>query len=173
MNNTRTQDLTEIFTSIIKLMLASIRAQGLRSLIYLPMLCRLAIELRRMGKEFAAVMAAYEAGTLSAPAPPAAPEPWTDPPDEQAGCAYSPAAPRPAARDRQRPAERPPLPAAVAGPAVAGPDHPRAADGAEPALALPHARGQAAVRPWPPHRTAHPFAVLGLPIGVIATGRSP
>jgi hypothetical protein len=70
MNNSRTQDLTEIFASIIKLMLASIRAQGLRSLMHLPMLCRLAIELRRFGKEFAAVMAAYEAGTLSAPAPP-------------------------------------------------------------------------------------------------------
>jgi hypothetical protein len=49
MNNGCYQDLTETFASIIKMMLASIRAQGLRSLIHLPMLCRLAIELRRFG----------------------------------------------------------------------------------------------------------------------------
>jgi hypothetical protein len=177
MNNSRTQDLTEIFTSIIKMMLASIRAQGLRSLMHLPMLCRLAIELRRMGKEFAAVMAAYEAGTLSAPAaaPPAAPEPWTDPPDLQAEYAYSSEAPRPAARpdpaarDRQRPAERPSPPVADS-----GPDRPRPADGACSPATLPHARGQAAVRPWPPRRTPETrITVLGLPAGIIVTGRSP
>src|SRR5271166_6288932 len=125
MNNGRTQDLTEAFASIIKMMLVAIRAQGLRSLIHLPMLCLVALELRRFGKEFAALVAAFKAGTLSPPAP----APWTDPPDEQAGCAPSPGAPPlaarpdPAARDRQQPAECRSLPAADA-----GPDRPRAVD---------------------------------------------
>ena len=160
MNNSRTQDLTETFTSIIKMMLASIRAQGLRSLIHLPMLCLLAFELRRFAREFAAIMATIEAHILNAPAPEPAPLP--DPRDEQAKSAPSPAAPplsarpRPAVRDRQRPAERPPLPAAEC---------------ADPAPTPPHARGQPAIRPSP--RTPHPFAVFGLPAGIIATGRSP
>jgi hypothetical protein len=68
-NNSRTQDLTETFTSIIKMMLASIRAQGLRSLIHLPMLCLLAFELRRFAREFAAIMATIEAHILNAPSP--------------------------------------------------------------------------------------------------------
>jgi len=177
-NNGRAQDLTEAFANIIKMMLMTIRAQGWRSLIHLPKLCLVAIQLRRYGKKFAALMAAYEAGTLSLPAPALC----TEPPDQQAnqqanqqdGCAGSPAAPRlaarpdPAARDRQRPAERPSLPAADG-----GPDRVPAADGACLAAALPHARGQAAVRPWPPRRTPDLFAVLGPPPGVIATGRSP
>ena len=170
MNNGRTQDLTEAFAHIIKMMLASIRAQGLRGLIHLPMLIRFGLELRRVGREFAALMGAFKAGTL--PPRPPAPAPWTDPPDQEAAYACSPAAPRlaarpdPAARDRQRLAERPSLPAADA-----EPDRPRAADGACSAAALPHARGQAAVRPWLPRRTPDPFAVLGLPAGVIVSGR--
>ena len=168
-NNSRTQDLTETFTSIIKMMLASIRAQGLRSLIHLPMLCLLAFELRRFAREFAAIMATIEAHILDAPEPEPAPLP--DPSDQQAECAPSPEAPllsarpRPAARDRQQPAEGPPLPAAVAAPDLA-----RAADGADPTPALPHAR-RAAIRPS--RRAPHPFAALGLSTVVIATGRSP
>ena len=167
MNNGRTQDLTEAFASIIKLMLASIRAQGLRSLIHLPMLIKVGLELHRFGREFAAVMAALKAGTL--PPPPPAPEPWPDPPDQEAACAWSPAPPRPAARPtpaargRQRPAERPSLPAAHA-----VPDRPRAAAAA---TALPQARDQAALPP--PRRTPETrITVPGLPAGVIATARS-
>jgi hypothetical protein len=179
MNNNRTQDLTEAFASIIKMMRVGIRAQGWRSLRYLPMLCLVALETRRVGKQFDALMAAFKAGILSAraAAPPAAPEPWTDPPDQQVVYAYSPAAPRPAARpdpvarDRQPPAQRPLLPAAVAGSAVAEPSRPRPADAAEPAATLPHAGRRAAIRA--PRRTPHRVAVLGLPVGVIATGRSP
>jgi len=173
MNNGRTQDLTEAFAHIIKMMLASIRAQGLRGLIHLPMLIRFGLELRRVGREFAALMAAFKAGTLPPPPPAPPPAPWTDPPDQEAACACSPGAPRPAARpdpaarDRQRLAERPSLPAADA-----EPDRPRAADGACSAAALQRARGQAAVRPRPPRRTPEPFAVPGLPAGVIVSGRS-
>jgi hypothetical protein len=173
MNNGRTQDLTEAVASIINMMRASIRAQGWRSLRYLPMLCLVAIKLRRVGRQFDTLMAAFKAAILNPPAPPAAPEPWTDPPDQQAGCAYSPEAPRPAARpapaarDRQQPAEPPSLPAADA-----GPDRPHAADAADPAAALPHARGQIAVKPRPPRLPPRPFAVLGLPAGAVATGRS-
>ena len=172
MNERRPQDLIEAFASIIKMMLVSIRAQGWRSLRHLPTLLLVAIELRRVGKEFAAIMAAFRAGTLP-PLPPApAPAPWTDPPDRQALCAGSPAAPRPAARpdpaarDRQQPAELPSPPAADA-----APDLPRAAAGARSAAALPHARARAAV--WPPRHTPGAFAVLGLRAGVIASGRSP
>ena len=76
MTNGRTQDLTEAFAHIIKMMLASIRAQGLRGLIHLPMLIRFGLELRRVGREFAALMAAFKAGTLPPP-PPAPPlAPW-------------------------------------------------------------------------------------------------
>jgi hypothetical protein len=183
MNNSRTQDLTEAFAIIVKMMRAGIRAQGWRSLRYLPMLCLVAIKLRRVGSQFDTLMAAFKAGILNPPAHPAAPEPpaaaesWTDPADQQAGYAYSPAAPRPAARpdpaarDRQRPAERPPLPAAVTGPAIAVPNRPRAADGVFALAALPHTRGQPAIRPS--RRTPDPFALLGLPAGIIATGRSP
>jgi len=171
MHNGRTQDLSEAFASIIKMMLVAIRAQGLRSLKHLPMLIMVALELRRVGKEFAAIMAAFRAGTLPPPHP--APAPWCAPPDEEAACACSSGAPRPTARpdpaagDRQRLAERPSPPAADA-----EPDRVRAADGACSAAALPHAGGQAAVRPRPSRRTPDPFAVLGLPAGVIAPGRS-
>jgi len=176
MNNRHAQDLTEAVASIINMMRMGIRAQGWRSLRYLPMLCMVAIRLRRVGRQFDTLMAAFKAAILNPPAhpaapePPAAPAPWTEPADQQAGYAYSPAAPRPAARpdpaarDRQRPAESPPLPAAVA-----GPDRPRAAYSAP---TLPHAHGQAAIRP--PRRAPETrITVLGLPVGVIATGRSP
>jgi len=170
MNNGRTQDLTEAFASIIKLMLASIRAQGLRSLIHLPMLIKVGLELHRFGREFAAVMAALKAGTLPPPPPAPEPVPWTDPPDQDAAWADAPAPPRaaarpdPAARDRQRPAKRPSPPAAAA-----EPDRPRAAPAA---AALPHARGQA-VLPPPRRAPETRITVPGLPAGIIATGRSP
>jgi hypothetical protein len=164
MNETRTPPLAVFVASIIEMMLASIRARGLRGLKDLPMVWLVARRLRRFGREFAALMAAFKAGTLPPPAP------WTAPPDQEAASAQSPEPPRPVVRpdpgnrDRQQPAPRAAAPAEAA-----AADRP---DAASPAPALPHARGHAAVRPRPPRRTLDPFAVFGLPARVIATGRS-
>src|ERR1700677_3612558 len=92
MNNiprNRTQDLREAFASIIPMILGLLRAQGSRGLLHLPTLWLLSRELRRMGEQFNALLAAFRAGPL----PPAAP--CVAPPLEQA----APAQPRhPAAR---------------------------------------------------------------------------
>jgi hypothetical protein len=131
MNDTRTQPLAVFVASIIEMMLASIRARGLRGLKDLPMLWLVARRLRRFGREFAALMAAFKAGTLPPPAP--APAPWTAPPDQETASAQPPEPPRPAARpdpanrDRRRPAEPPTVPADAA-----EADRPRA----EPAPAM-------------------------------------
>jgi hypothetical protein len=184
MTNGRRQDPVEAFASIISMVLSSIRARGWRSLMNLPAILLEAMCWRRMGEAFAELVADFRAGKLLAPAPepapvpapePApAPAPWIAPSEREAACAQLPAPPRPAARpdpvarDRQHVAQRPSLPAAAA-----GPDLRRAADCACPAAALPHAGRRAAVRAWPFRRTPDPFAVLKLPAGIFATGRSP
>jgi hypothetical protein len=161
MNDRSTQHLSEAFDSIITMMLRAIRAHGWRCLVDLPKMLLLAFYLRRLGREFAAVMAAFQAGTLR----PAVPPPGCEPPEVQSASAGSPEAPQPtarpapAARDRQGPALRAALPAGNTGP------DPRAADGACCAAVLPHARGRATVR-------LRPFAVPALDAGVIATARS-
>jgi hypothetical protein len=80
--DTPTRTLTEAFASIIAMMLRMIRAHGVRGLIHLPMLLLFALQLCRIGKEFAALVAAFEAGTL--PLPPRAPALWTTPSSGQA-----------------------------------------------------------------------------------------
>jgi hypothetical protein len=93
------------------MMLASIRARGLRGLIDLPKTILLGLYLRRLGKEFAALIASLDLGAL----PPLAPTP----PDRQAGFVYpagaQPAGPGPASR-AQILAASPALPAKAAGP---------------------------------------------------------
>ena len=141
MNDTRNQDLTEIFANIIKMMLQAIRAHGLRSLRHLPMLFLVGMQLRRFGKEFAAVMAALEAGTLPVPASALG----TAPQDRQAACAQPEGmrrvASRPDAGDHRQQA-------LAVNPVVpdgdAGPDRARAADAARPAPDVLDAGGEAA-----------------------------
>jgi hypothetical protein len=157
MNEKRIQHLTEAFASIISMMLGMIRAQGWRSLLNLPELWLTARYLRRLGQEFAALMADFKSGLLVLP--PLAPAPCAVPPEQETAYAPSPETPRPASRDRQRPAVRRSPPAAYA-----EPDRPRAASSA---TALPHAHGQAAPRLRPSR-----FAMPKLPAGAIATARS-
>src|SRR5271155_3965625 len=140
MNDRTLQHLSDAFTSIISMMLAAIRARGWRCLRDLPMLVLAAIELHRMGREFAATMATLMAELKAGILCPPAPEPAL--PDPQAEYAGSPEAPRlaarpdPAPRNRQRRAIRPSPPATTT-----EPDRPRAVDRAYPVPTLPHARG--------------------------------
>jgi hypothetical protein len=161
MNDKSIQRLTEAFASIISMMLGMIRAQGWRSLLNLPELWLTARYLRRLGQEFAALMADFKSGLLVLP--PLVPVPCADAPEQEVAYAASPETPRlatrPASRDRQRPAVRRSPPADYA-----EPDRPRAASSA---TALPHAHGQAAPRLRPSR-----FALPALPSGAIATGRS-
>jgi hypothetical protein len=71
MNKTPLQDLAEAVNSIISVMLAMIRANGLRSLIHLPQLILVMFLLHRIRKHFTALLDAHAAGTLpvAAPAP--------------------------------------------------------------------------------------------------------
>ena len=96
------QRLTEAFASIISMMLGMIRAQGWRSLLNLPKLWLTARYLRRLGQEFAALMANFKSGLLVLP-PPA---PCTALPEQEVAYAASPETPRPATRARQRPVAR-------------------------------------------------------------------
>jgi len=75
MNDIRTQDLGEAFNSIISMMLAMLRARGLRGLLDLPNMIISAIYLRRLGREFAALVASFKAGTPPPVAPASAPWP--------------------------------------------------------------------------------------------------
>jgi hypothetical protein len=151
MNDSRTQPQAEAFASIIKMMLAMIRARGLRSLTDLPMLLLAALylrrlDLRRLGKQFAALMADFKAGKL----PPAPPAPLTAPQGQQAARAEPLGTPRVAARPepgnhrRQRPAVHPAVPAEAAGPRRARPP-----DCVHPATVPPDACGRPAARPVP------------------------
>src|SRR5579862_1300611 len=99
MNDRRAQHLGEAFDSIIKMMLRAIRAHGWRCLKDLPTMVVLAIYLRRLGREFAALMAAFEAGTLRAPAVAVGGEPEVL---ESAPAVVLAAAPRSATYDRRR-----------------------------------------------------------------------
>ena len=118
MNDSRFQHLAGAFNSIISMMLASIRARGLRGLIDLPKTILVALYLRRLGKEFAALIASLDLGTLRPPIPPA-PQPALAPPAEPGSA--TPARPRLAAHpgtNRARPAAAPqPIPAAPTTPA--------------------------------------------------------
>jgi hypothetical protein len=141
MNDNRSQDLTEIVASIIKMMLSAIRARGLRGLIDLPNMIMAALYLRRLGREFAALMAAFKAGTLHPPAPEPAPAPalWIPPQDPQAANVQPPAAPRPAGRRdpaKNRRRQRIHVPTAVPAEA-AGPDRPRAHAMPQPPMPAP------------------------------------
>jgi hypothetical protein len=149
------------------MMLASIRARGLRGLIDLPKLILLGLYLRRIGKEFAALIASLDAGTLLSPAP------WTAPPDRQAAPAQ-PAGPYSADRARQLPPGHPAVPA------IAAADRARPAPAARPVPAAPKTplrrtrapqalRHQAFARP---HRTPDPLDIVGLPAGLLDTGRT-
>jgi hypothetical protein len=166
MNENSIQRLTEAFASIISMMLGMIRAQGWRSLLNLPELWLTARYLRRLGQEFATLMADFKSGLLVLP--PLAPVPCAAPPEQEVAYAPSPetpclaARPDPAVRDRQRPAVRRSPPAAAA-----EPEHPCAPNGASSATVLPQAHGQAAPRLRP-----FRFAMPVLPAGAIATGRS-
>jgi hypothetical protein len=84
MTDTPRKPLSEAFAGLIAMLIAMIpgliRARGLRGLLELPAQIRFALQLRRMCKEFTALLSAFAAGTLP-PIPPApAPESWTAPP---------------------------------------------------------------------------------------------
>jgi hypothetical protein len=117
-NDNRFQHLAGAFNSIIAMMLASIRARGLRGLIDLPKTILLGLYLRRLGKEFAALIASLDLGALPLPIPPA-PQPAPAPPAEPGST--TPSRPRLAAHpgaNRARPAAAAqPIPAAPKPPA--------------------------------------------------------
>jgi hypothetical protein len=72
--------------SIIHMMLAMVRAQGLRSLIHLPQLIVVTFLLRSISKRFIALLDAHAAGTLSLPpAPDAASQAWQAAPARSVG----------------------------------------------------------------------------------------
>ena len=167
MNDSRLQNLAESFNSIIAMMLAAIRARGLRGLIDLPKLILFGLYLRRIGKEFAALIASLDAGTLLSPAP------WTAPPDRQAAPAQ-PAGPASADRVQQLPAVHPAVPAIVD-----GADRARPAPAARPVPAAPKTIARRTRAPqalhhqafaWPRHTPAS-HAIIALPAGLLDTGR--
>ena len=88
MNDAPPQSLDELFPSIISMVLAVIRARGWRCVKDLPRLLLVLILLRRMGKQFAAMLAEFRAGKLCAPEPALA----TVPVGQEAACAQLPAA---------------------------------------------------------------------------------
>src|SRR5580693_8734486 len=69
MNDNRFQDLAGAFNSIIAMMLASLRARGLRGLLDLPKTILVGLYLRRLGKQFAALIASIDLSALPPPAP--------------------------------------------------------------------------------------------------------
>src|SRR5580698_4931863 len=97
-----TQDLIEAVNSIIHMMLAMIRAQGLRSLIHLPQLIVVTFLLRSISKRFIALLDAHAAGTLPLPpAPDVAPQAWQAAPARSVGTRHR-SAHRAASRRRPR-----------------------------------------------------------------------
>ena len=100
MNDARFQHLAGAFNSIIAMMLASLRARGLRGLLDLPKTILVGLYLRRLGREFAALIASLDGVILSPPAPCPAP------PDHHAVAAPL-AGPAPVHRDRPRRAAQP------------------------------------------------------------------
>jgi hypothetical protein len=162
MNDARLQHLAGAFNSIIAMMLATIRARGLRGLIDLPKMILVGLYLRRLGKEFAALIASLDLGALPPPTP--------APPDRQA----APAQPAPAARARPRLVVLPDVPAQAA-----GADRARQA-AAQPVSAAPRTtarrtrisratRHRAFARP---RHAPDPRAILGLPASLRDPGRT-
>ena len=107
MNETRHQDLSEAFNSIISMMLASLRVRGLRGLLDLPNIIIASIYLRRIGREFAALLASIDLSgidlsgiDLSALPPPVAAAPVQ--PVSAPGAQPRPLARRPRARSGAR-----------------------------------------------------------------------
>ena len=92
MDDKRFQHLAEAFNSIISMMLSMLRARGWRGLLDLPQAFLAAIYLRRLAREFTALLASIDLSALPPPAPAAQVPP------------AQPAAPAPAARTRPRPA---------------------------------------------------------------------
>ena len=138
MTENRFQHLTEAFNSIISMMLASLRVRGWRGLLDLPNIVMAAIYLRRLGREFAAIIASLDlAGIDLSALPPAAPVP----PDQQAAPAQAAPAdrarPRRAAHPRAHRARRKP----PASPITAAPTT------AARRTSTPRARHHASVRP--------------------------
>ena len=112
MTEHRFQHLSEAFNSIISMMLASLRARGLRGLLDLPQTIMVAIYLRRIGREFAALLASIDLSgiDLSALPPPVAAAPVQPPPAQPVstpGALPRPLAHRPRARSGARRAHRP------------------------------------------------------------------
>ena len=155
MDDKRIQHLTEAFAGIISMMLGALRVHGWRCLLHLPEIWLATRYIRRLGEAFAALMAEFKAGRLVLP--PIAP--CTALPEQEVAYTTSPEIPRPAARNRQRPAHRrtPPV-------AYAEPDRPEATSSA---ATLRPAHGQAAPRPLP-----FRFAMPVLHAAIIAPGRS-
>ena len=131
---TKPQDLREAFASLISMMLGLLRAQGLRGLMYLPAMWRAAREIRRLGEEFVALYAAWQAGTLPPPRAPPRPDRTGCPrnPPQRRACPHArcPTRPSPASPTRARATRargRPrayPIPGPKNAPGVGG-RHPR------------------------------------------------
>jgi hypothetical protein len=165
MNDTRTtqpqpphnQDLREAFASLISMLLGLLRAHGLRGLIHLPAIWQAARELRRMGEEFIALLAAFRAGTL-----PPVPAPSIAPQQLPAAPAQPPATPRASARPAAPRHRRPPQPS-PANPARAQLARAQLARAQLARAQLACAGVRARTRPWRRPSTPDPFpAPLGL-----------
>jgi len=101
----RVQHLADAFNSIISMMLAALRARGLRGLLDLPNMIITAIYLRRLGREFAALVASLASIDLSALPTQVAAAPVQ--PVSTPGAQPRPLARRPRARSGARRAHRP------------------------------------------------------------------
>ena len=163
MNDRRLQHLSEAFNSIISMMLAAIRARGLRSLIDLPKIIVAAFYLRRIGKEFAALIASLDLGTLLPLA--------AAPPDRQA----APAQPDGAAPARPLPAVSPAVPARAP-----GANRVRQAAAAQPLSGAPKPPARRTRTPQParhqafarPRRVPDPRAIVSLSASLRDPGRT-
>jgi hypothetical protein len=154
-----TQNLAEAVTSLISMILVMIRARGLRGLLDLPAYWRLYRELRLFSEQFAALYAAFKAGTLP-PVPPA-PEPWPAPEYSQAAPAATTAATPRLPEPRLGPARRHP-PASKPGSTR------RALARPKPPIVL---RRPSLAHPRPPRGQPGPYPVLGLSAGILVTAR--
>ena len=142
MNDTSTQPLAEAFASIIEVMLASIRARGVRCLIHLPMIIFFTLRMRRLIKELTALLAAFRAGTLPLDTP--------RPTEQDRSAAHAQPAEMPASAPAARPATarrasrtRQPQPGRTPAP--------------EPTLTP---LGHISPRAWPTPAHAHPLAAV-------------
>ena len=111
MNDNRFQHLAEDFNSIISMMLASLRARGLRGLLDLPKTILLGLYLRRLGREFAAIIASLDLSNLPHPTP-APPDQLLPPQSDPAPRARPRLAANPRAYRPRTPAAARPIPTA-------------------------------------------------------------